>query len=262
MKRTVFAVFILFLASIATAQEAPKAPERAYTTTRDFRNRVFEVKHRDPRLLAVSVKLLGSGFQGADLSVNDELRTITVRDFPENIAAIEEAIKRLDQPVAGEAELEFHVYVLIGSNAPSSARKLPDELVPVVKQLEATLRYSSYGLLTTSVHHTRAGNGIESSGVAEAKLLGMTTPDTKPIFYRYNLRRITVPQGATRESADVESFRFSMQVPISMGNNDVKYQDVGFETPVTIREGEKVVVGTTTMGDKALIVVVTATVNH
>ena len=259
MKRTLFAILILFVASLAAAQEAPKA-ERAQISTRDYRNRVYEVKHRDPQSLARSLRLLGSGFPGSEMSVNDDLKTITVRDFPENLVAIEDALKRLDQPVSGTPEIEFHVYVLIASNAPGTARTLPDELVPVVKQLEATLRYSSYGLLTTSVHHTRAGNGIESSGVAEAKLLGMSTSDMKPIMYAYTLRRITVPQGATRESADVENFKFSMRIPINTGNA-IQYQDVGFETPVTIREGEKVVVGTTTMGEKALVVVVTATVN-
>jgi hypothetical protein len=38
-------------------------------------------------------------------------------------------------------------------------------------------------------------------------------------------------------------------------------QHVGFNTPVSIHQNEKVVIGTATMGDKALIVVVTATVS-
>ena len=258
MKRTAMILFTLLFASLTFGEEPPK---KEYTTTREFKNRVFEVKNRDPMVMMSAVKLLGSGFQGADMSVNPELRTITVRDFPENLATIEDALKRLDQPVAGEPEIEFHVHVLIGANTPLNSRPLADELEPVVKQLQSTLRYSSYGLLTTSVHRTRPGNGIESSGVAEAKLLGMATPDTKPIFYRYWLRRISIPKDATRETTDVENFRFSMQVPIGTGS-DIRYQDVGFDTPVSVRKGEKVVVGTTTMGDKALVVVVTATVNR
>jgi len=52
-----------------------------------------------------------------------------------------------------------------------------------------------------------------------------------------------------------------MRVPISVGGTQpTQYQSVGFETPVSIHQNEKVVIGTTTMGDKALIVVVTATV--
>jgi hypothetical protein len=261
MKRALAVTLFVLLALGVSGQEKNDAP--AYTTTRDFRNRVFEIRHRDPRIVASAVKLLGSGFQGADLSVNEELSTVTVRDFPENIAAIEEAIGRLDKAEAGQPEIEFHVYVLIGSTAPTLARELPDEIVDVVKELKATLRYSSYGLMTNSVHRTRPGSGVESSGVAETKLLGMSTPDLNPIIYSYTLRRVTVPQGTQKPSVDIENFRFSMRIPIALGNPRgehpvVQYQDVGFQTPVTIHEGEKVVVGTTTMGDKALVVVVLA----
>jgi hypothetical protein len=45
-----------------------------------------------------------------------------------------------------------------------------------------------------------------------------------------------------------------------MGNS-VQYQSVGFRSPVSLRQGEKVVVGSTTMGDKGLIVVVSAKVH-
>jgi ribosome-associated protein YbcJ (S4-like RNA binding protein) len=49
-----------------------------------------------------------------------------------------------------------------------------------------------------------------------------------------------------------------MRVPINVGSavkSAIQYQDVGFNTPVSVRDGEKVVVGTTTMGDKGLVVV-------
>jgi hypothetical protein len=261
MKRILFATLalVLLVAAVgAFAQDKKDTP--TYTTTREFKNRVFELKHRDPRTVASAVRLLGSGFPGADLSINDELRTVTVRDFPENIAAIEEAIRRLDQPVAGQPDIEFHVYVLIGSSSPATAHELPPEIVDVVKELQATLRHSSYGLMTTSIHHTRPGSGLEGSGVAETNALGIKT-GSNPVFYNYNLRRLSVVQDATRKTVDVESFRFAMKIPLDI-DGKTQYQDVGFDTPVTIREGEKVVVGTTTMGDKALIVVVTAKIDQ
>jgi hypothetical protein len=53
-------------------------------------------------------------------------------------------------------------------------------------------------------------------------------------------------------------------VPLNVGNGgggpQIQYQNVGFRTPVSVREGERVVVGTTTMGDKGLIVVLSARV--
>src|SRR5919108_3318703 len=107
MKRLFFV--LLFITGAAFAQED------TFNTVKEYKNKVFTLQHREPRLIAAAVKLLGSGFKGADLSMNEELRTITVRDFPENIAAIEEAIARLDRPSAPAPDMELKISVLIAS---------------------------------------------------------------------------------------------------------------------------------------------------
>ena len=253
MKRIFIALF-LAAATAAFAQDKKAEPE--YNSVREFRNKVFEVHHRDAREIAQSVKLLGSGFKGADLSVNEELKTITVRDFPENIAAIDEAIKRLDHAAPAAPDIEFKISVLIASRSPlKETASIPDELEPVVKQLQSTLRYSHYGLMTASVQRTKAGLMLRGSGVAEPTLLGMTPNQERPVFYDYSMTHITT----TDSGVDIERFSFSMRVPIAVKTGEIQYQNVGFETPVSLRDKEKVVIGTTTMGDKALIVVVTAT---
>jgi hypothetical protein len=255
MKRLIVLLAIALLA-------APLLAEDEYNTVREFRNKVFSIQNRDARTIASAVKLLGSGFKGADLSINEELRTITVRDFPENLAAMEDAIKRLDQPAVAVPDMQLRISVLIGSKTPLPNASIPEELAPVVKQLETTLRYAHYGLMTTTVHRTKAGTGIEGSGVAEPTLLGIKAEQSRPIFYTYHLRGISLNAAADRASIAIDNFAFSMRVPLDVGNGSIQYQSVGFETPVAVKESEKVVIGTTTMFDKALIVVVTATVNR
>ena len=247
MKRLILA--LMLIASAALAQDAP---------TTQYRSKVFVLQHREPRFVLNAIHLLGSGSKGADMNVSPELHTITVRDFPENLAAIEDAIGRLDTPVPSSPDMELTISVLIGSKTPlATTAAVPAELAPVVKQLQSTLSYAHYGLLTTTVHRSKTGNGIEGSGVAESSLLGMTTSDARPIFYTYALKDVSV----TSEKLDVANFAFNMRVPIDLGPGPVTYQNVGFETPVSVRQGEKVVIGTTTMKDKALVVVVTAKVN-
>jgi hypothetical protein len=140
MKRVITLLLVVLFSAASFTQEKAKDD---YNTVREFRNKVFSIQNREPRTSASAVKLLGSGLKGADLSVNEELRTITVRE---------------------------------------------------------------------------------------------------------------------RSTVAIDNFNFSMRVPLDVGNNSIQYQSIGFETPVAVREGEKVVIGTTTMREKALIVVVTATV--
>jgi len=255
MKRIASLIAIVLFTFTALAQNQQPAPEE-FNSVREYKNRIFTVQNGDVREIAGAIKLLGSGFKGAGLSVNTELRTITVRDFPENLAAIEEAIKRLDHAEPKTADIELKISVLIAAKTPLPNATLPDELAPVVKQLQSTLRYTNYGLMTSMMHRTKIGDGIRGSGVAEPMLLGMSTSADRPIFYNYELRRITSDQS----TVDIENFDFSMNVPVDIGGS-IQYQPVGFKTPVSIRQGEKVVIGTTTMRDKALVVVVTASVN-
>jgi hypothetical protein len=249
MKRIATVLSILLFTAAVFAQE----PDNK------FRTKLFEVHHRTPRDISLAIKTLGSGSKGADLTWNDEMHTITVRDFPENIAAIEEAIGRLDRPTPAAPDVELKISLLIGSKTPLPGPLVPDDLASVVKQLQSTLRYSHYGLLAANIHHTRAGEGIEGSGVAESTLVRMAASDEHPVFYNYRLRNIVIEQGTDRQSVGVQNVSFSLRVPVKL-DKGTSYQSVGFETPITIRQGEKVVIGTTTMGDRAVIVVLTATV--
>src|ERR1044072_6686975 len=104
--RMFLALALLVLAAPAALarSEAPKQ-ENNYVTQKMFQTRVFDVKNRDPQSLVRVLAPLTSGFRGATVSANADFRTISVRDFPENIAVIEEAIRRLDTPEATRPRL-------------------------------------------------------------------------------------------------------------------------------------------------------------
>ncbi|HSB09046.1 MAG TPA: secretin N-terminal domain-containing protein, partial [Blastocatellia bacterium] len=150
----------LTLASSALGQQPPKPAQPQATTTpapqpaasrapdyvdfTGFKGKVFDIKYRDPNSLAAALRPLGSGFKGATISYSDEFKTLTVRDFPENIAAIEDALKRLDTPQPPQPDVELRVHVLIASNAEGVAGAYPPDLGDAVKQLQATLSYKNY----------------------------------------------------------------------------------------------------------------------
>ena len=232
MKKVAMMFLALLLATIAAADE------------QKFTSKVFEIHRRNPRAIADVVRLLGSGFGNAGINVNEEMHTLTVRDFPENVAQIEAAITRLDVAAAPEPEIELHIYVLVGNVAASG--EVPEELAPVMKQLQATLRFRSYSLVATNVVRTHAGDaGVEANGVIADRSLGIE--DSKSAPYSIRMRKISVIPGEKR-TFDLGEFHFSALIT----------NPVGFNTPVTLREGEKVVVGTSAISDRPLIVVVTA----
>ncbi|MFZ2492581.1 MAG: hypothetical protein WA208_13970 [Thermoanaerobaculia bacterium] len=263
MKRFVTILVLCLATAAAFAQEKKEEPKKSeeYNTTRDFKQKIFEVKHRPARAIYSSIAQLGSGFKGAALSFSADLSTITVRDFPENIATIEDAIKRLDRPVAPPADIEVKISVLAAANIPPQNVAIPEDLEPVVKQLQSTLRYANYRLIATSSNRTTAGRSLRGSGVADVGSLTGTPAKEMISSFDYQFRDISVVANTDRLTVDVGEFTFNMSgVPVTTAGGEVNHRGLTITTGVSIRDREKVVIGTTTMGDKALIVVVTATV--
>jgi len=234
----------------------PKAND--YVEEKGFKGKVFELKYRDPVTLQQVLRPLGSGFKGATISIDREFKTLSVRDFPENIAAIEEAIKRLDTPQPQRPDIEFTVHVLIASTGPGGREDFPKELSDVVTQLKGALKYKSYSLMTSGIHRGKEGTGsVGNSGVAESNLFTSVPTPANPIFYEYSFEMISIDASSSPSTIQVGNFHFNMRVPVNVGST-VQYQNVGFRSPVGMKPGEKVVVGSTTMGDKGLVVVVSA----
>jgi hypothetical protein len=171
---------------------------------------------------------------------------------------MEEAIKRIDTPEAPRPDIEFSVHVLIASASAGGVEDYPAELADVVKQLKSALKYKSYALMTSGIHRAKEGPQlVENSGVAQSNLFASVPTPPNPIFYEYHLMRISIDSASGAPTVQIGEFRFNMKVPLNLGNQ-VQYQNVGFQSPVGLRQGEKVVVGSTSMGDKGLVVVVSA----
>lgn len=241
-------------APAAVAQQPTPAPDN-YVQHTSFKNRVFEVRHRDPEQLLGVIRLMTSGHKGAGASANRAFRTITVRDFPENLATIEEALKRLDTPEPSRPEVELRIHVLIASNAEGGASMPPPaELRDALNQLQSTLSFKNYGLLTTVLQRAKVtdnlGTVLHGEGSAQIAVPGGPTPVT----YRYTYNAQSLSQTTTGTGAptlQIGALSFQLDGGEIGGKASVR-SDVG------LREGEKVVVGTAGLRDKALILVVTA----
>jgi hypothetical protein len=252
-----------------TSRQTRPTPATASTESESavasgLKAKIFDVKHRELRPLLIALNHLGSGAKGAAMSASEEFRTITVRDFPANLAVIEEAIKRLDQPEAPAPDIEFQIHILVASSEPSVPEEVfPAPLAQVVLELKSTLKYRSYTLMASAIQRAKAsghGASLNNTGVASTKLLGTETPYGNPVFYNYQLKSIALDstsQGGPR--VQIGSVQFGMRVPLNLGQSTpVQYENIGFNTPLTLRDGERVVVGTTTVQEKGIAFVVSA----
>lgn len=245
------ALVVAFVSASAAQQPTPSPaqnqPDRPIE--RSFRSRVFEVKYRDPNSLLNALYNLGSGFTGSAMSANSEFRTITVRDFPENIATVEEALKRLDIPTAPRPNIELHMHVLIASNAGGTATEAPAELKDVLTQLRGTLNYRNYELAASIVQRlTETRTTLQGSGTAE---LPNTTPGTpnSSMPYEYYINNVSLVQNATgAASVQIAEFKFFVTA---------EKERTRLHTALNLRDGEKVVVGTATIRNRALVIVLT-----
>jgi len=242
-------------------QTQTKQTESQWVDFSGFKGKIFDIKNRDPRELVQILQPLGSGFKGATLQPNTEYKTITVRDFPENLATIEEAIKRLDVPPPPKPtqplrpifpDIEVYAYVLIASNGEGNGAPSPPMLADVIKQLQATLNYKSYQLLTSIVQRTSYENGsIDANGTADL-------PD-KSLSSKYALQISINTPGSRFDPSQIALSRLLFQMEGFKETSDriIGIGDAKINTRLSVRDGEKVVVGTSSLKDKAVILVLT-----
>lgn len=265
-------VALLFIAATIQAQQtaSPQSNTRATDQERTqsggrggdppsvrlFRNRVFEVRHREPERLLEVLGPLGSGAEGSMRSASREFRTISVRDFPENIAAMEEALRRLDVPETTRPDIELRIHVLFASNTEGATNDAPAELRDVIRQLQTTLNYRNYYLATSFIQRTREGASVSGSGSLDiGRVVGAeTSSPNATVIYNYGIRSVSLAPSATpQQPPTVQLGRFEFTANGNVGSARIS-------TDTSVRDGERVVIGTASLRDKALILVLTARV--
>ncbi|HEU0185106.1 MAG TPA: secretin N-terminal domain-containing protein [Blastocatellia bacterium] len=241
--------------------DSSKSNESPFVENKGFKGQIFEIKHRRPQEILNAISLLGSGFKGAMVTVNAETQTISVRDFPENIAAIEEAIKRLDTPESAreESSVELSIHVLLTrTDDPSNLVPTPPPpyLNDVIKQMQNTFAFKDYQLVATVGQQAKMsglyrrttvfGKGNAQWVERYKKEDGGLDPRQGNAKYVYRIDRIEAspnPSGGAK---------------IQLNNFAFTFGDAEVQADLEVRDGEKLVVGTASWGNKAMILVLTA----
>jgi hypothetical protein len=258
MKRMLIALFCLTglaLAQTATPSPASEKPK--------WIQKVIDVKYADTIQLA---DLLGNMQQGGSpdrVKPQPQLHAISIGTYdPSFLKLAEEIIQRYDVPTAKTATghqygVEIVAHILLAAPKGASGDAVPADLEPVAKQLRSVFGYADIRLLDSALIRGREESGSEVTGI----LSELTEGVKMEVFYDIHVSKVRVEPGGKVNSIVLQGFRFRTRIPYQEGAG-VQFRDVGFDTDLSIAEGQKVVVGKSRAGmdNQSLILVLSARV--
>jgi hypothetical protein len=231
------------------AQEEAKSGGSAQKTEMSPR-KIVAIKYADVNQLASILTPLGF------VTFNRDMKVITLGGSPEAIAAMEDAIKRLDVPPPPVENIELTAYLLVASEQ-SGAKNTSAELDGVIKQLKGVFPYQGYRLLDTLMVRCRNGREGEANGMAPSN-----PGDVNKTIYQFRFRSVTLIPDSTGKRIRVDGLRLGAKMPVRTSSDNYTYIDTGINTDLDVREGQKIVVGKATVdsSNNALFLVLTARV--
>jgi hypothetical protein len=200
-------------------------------------SKVFRVFHRDP----IDLGRILEGFQSdhPDAMINPyimgDLKLLTVRDFHRQVALMEEALKVIDVPEAKAQAYELTINLLWASKKDFKGDPVPSSLSGVVDSISKAMNYSHFRDAGIVMQRGMAdGKDVFGSGMLPPLNQGTSNPD-----FTWGLRRTKF------DAPGVLSGTFSASVLRAV------IRDAAF----SLKEGDKLVIGTAMHGEYALIVV-------
>jgi hypothetical protein len=229
MKMKNLLLILALMALPLAAQNPPKDIESEIQKLSQVQ-RLFVLKYADPNQVSNLIRV----FTG-NVTPNAAMHAIAVSASPEAMAAIEDAIKRLDVPASALQNVELTAYLLTGSDTDgTSSGSLPKELDSVVTQLKAAFAYRSYKLGDILTLRGRTGQRLNTTGMGGSVTIGGAP---LPIYTDFQIESLSIgADGAIR----IDNLRVNNRVPVGTGSQT---QNLALTTDLDIKEGQKVVVG-------------------
>ena len=244
--RKLLAIFVLaaMAAGSVAAQNRPAMVRK-----------VIEIKYADLDLI---VKVINTFVGMPQAYTFDRGSRTVIINVPEEIAkVVEDTIQRLDVPSAAPKDIELTAWFLVASDKePSTGTAPPADLEKVIAQLRATFAFKNYRLIDALALRCRSGQGAELSGA-------ITGGSSAPTLTQFKLRTATVAAGDKATVVRIDGLRAGLRIPAWAPGGAMQYLETGINgTDITVGEGQKVVVGKSSMEgpDKALIVVLSVKV--
>lgn len=217
--------------------------------------KLIEVKYADINKIRNLIGVFASKNTRVEIDASEGTHYVALAGAAEDVEVVERFIKKVDVPHPADKNIELTVYMLLGQHA-DAGEKLPAEFAGVTKQLQATFGIKEFRLIETFTGRVRDGKWIESSGLLSLPPLGATGP---PATYNLKIQRCSLREDGKTRTIRLDNLRFGARVPYASvtGKDQWQFLDTGITTDIDVREGQKVVVGKTSIvrADSLFIVV-------
>lgn len=235
MKRIMGSMCLLLAALllVASAQQPPEKPREPQKE-----QRIIDVRHIDVQRLANLIS-----FFGVRAQPEATVRVIVLSGSRDNVAAAEEAVRRLDVPSPAPANIEVTVYMIAAAGPGGRCAALPAEFEALARQLKTSLGFQSYRLIDTMVIRTRDGGVGETTGMAP-----MQPGDAPRMILQLKFGQAKIEAAATGRAIRIDRLRSGARMPFASGTDahgKIQWQFIesAINTDLDVREGQKVLVG-------------------
>ncbi len=235
MKRMILAALLLAAPLVAEQQKDERI------------TKLVKLNYVEPRAIRDMLSTYG-----ITVNFNDSMKVMTLNGLPANVAAAEAAIKQLD---VAPKTIELTVYFVVGGDnaAQMAGTPVPADVRDVITQLKGVFTFKEYKMLDVLTLRTRSGSEAETTGILNS--------GSPPRMSQFSVRNVTVgDDGLIR----IDRMHAGLRIPFSRGSEPGKsdYINSGIDQNVDLKEGQKVVVGRSSLEgpEKALFLILTARV--
>ena len=235
MKRLILAATL----ALPLLAQPPAAPRERTT-------KLMHLKYADPQ----AIQTLVSQF-GVNVIANSPMKAMTIEGFPDKLMAAEAAIQQLD---IAPKDIELTVHLVIGSDKPAAnAVAVPADIRDVITQLKSTFTFKEYRMLDVLILRTRAGSAADTTGILDVSM-------NPPRLSTFSIRNATVSEDGT--TVRIDRMHAGVRIPVAPTQGKANYTDTGIDQDVDVKEGQKIVVGRSSLEGpaQALFVILTAKV--
>jgi hypothetical protein len=236
MKRIV--LWAVLLAAPAAAQTP--APTGQIT-------KLVTLRNTEPRAIESMVQMFG-----VRINSNNQMKTMAISGTAESIAAAEAAIKQLDVAPT-QKNIDLTVYFVVGGDqATMAGGAVPQDLRDVITQLKGAFTFKEYKMLDVLTLRTRAGSVAKTSSILNAASPAQTS--------QFSIYNATVSEDGT--TIRIDRMHAGLRIPVggSAQKGPEYFADSGIDQDVDVKEGQKVVVGRSSLAgpQQALFLILTA----